>query len=703
MKRLHQVFQHDASDGASVHWQMLKEQVKKKMGLEPFAQVDTPKDPGFCYLNSIQRMDRFEILEGEAPYTVTTEWAADAVSHLPKGAGPIEIDVAGFMLDPRLDLGVLIGGMGCGKSTTLRQMIDWLKPTIRVQYINCDKAAVDLHHPPPAMELLVTALSPLALNLVNTEAEFGPCWDWALEQYGMLDASDEHSSVNVLEPAVEALTREYGAQWQRNDDQAVEFRRKHLHQQVCTSVERKFQYIAMRLDYYLTVIRHDERHRLCIVLDNIDPLPPLLQRELLLCASRLQLNARCKLILSMRPLTYSLTYEQRANRTVKVLQHIGPPALALIEDRVKRLIEAPDIPGLKLRVQAEDSVERDLTQQDFKAWVRQVFEDIRASRTPGGSRSQEPSAFEFIEGLCNNSLRSALLVAEKIFGSRNLPMVLPDDPPSDGTHTTILKNHEIVRAVLLGRHPHFVSELTRVTDNIFDLGDATVCHSPTCKYRILRELASAPGRGILMLDELLERLNRFGYDERTLLEAVNGVISQVKRLAWSDMAVAYQTLHEPPHSRLSISRAGRFYVDHAIFSLEYVQEVHVDVLLPEHVAGSAYNHRGFSDRINSLYRFMRYLHEVDRHEVQLALADVGSRRRYFDTYGATLFTCEMARALARQITKIGASILRRRTDEKSRYVIEGALARWETFDRVLATEDQAIIDLLQPMATHGHV
>jgi len=691
--RMHQVFHHDNGHSSSVHWKALKQRVAQQFKIEPFAQVDDNRAPGFRYLNSTQSTDRFEIREGDAPYTATADWSPDLAQLLPADAGPVEQDVAGFMLDERPDLGVLIGGMGSGKSTTLRQMTDWLAPSVRVHYLNCDKKAHDPEHPPPALELLVRFLSPLADDLVDTEVEFGPCWDWALRQYGRAEVGDAHSATDALNPAVAELKRRYGADWRRSDAEAIELRRTHLHALVTTDAASRLEYIAMRLDYHLTVACADARNRLCIVLDNVDPLPPRLQRDLLLRSSEFQLNARCKVMLAMRPLTYSLTHEQRATRTVKVIQHIGPPALDLIEDRIVRLIETADLPALKLRVQSAGTPERELTQQDFKAWVRQVLADIRASRPAGGSRAHGPSASDFIEGLCNNSLRSALLVAEKVFGSPNLPMVLPDEPAgADGPHTTLLKNHEIIRAVLLGKHAHFASDMSRVTDNIFDLGDATGCASPTCKYRILKELASAPGRGILTLDEIVERLRAFGYDTQTLLEAVNGVISQVKRLAWSDRVTVYTSLTEPPGSRLSISRAGRFYVDQAIYSLEYVQEVHVDVLIPEDIAGASYNHRHFADRVKSLYRFVRHVHEVDLAEVRQAMSDPTARARYRDTYGALLFSSEMARAMANQVQKIGGSILRRpRLDERTRYQTDEALRDWLSLDALNAQEDQDVL------------
>lgn len=689
MQRLHQLFVHENVESVSVHWRKLKEYVLEATGLEPFAQVDDIQAPGFRYLHSSQRSDRFEILEGDAPYMAQVEWVSNVAAQLPPNAGPVEIDVASFLVDSRPDLGILIGGMGSGKSTTLRQVSAWLKKHVEARQLNCDKTAYDPAHPASANELLVRFLNPLASRLIDPEEEFSRFWDWALEQYDAQDENDQHNAVTVLEPAVQALRIKYGTQWRCNDADAVAYRRKELCLQVCANTEAKLDYIALRLDYYLTVICHGRRNRVCVILDNIDPLPPRLQRELLLAASRLQLNARCKVILAMRPLTYSLTHEQGATRTVKVIQHIGPSAIALIEDRVVRLIQDSQCPGLRLKILVDGNIERELTEQDFKAWVRQVIADIKSSRP--AHRTADPSASDFIEGLCNNSLRSALLVAEKIFGSSNLPMVLPDE----ASPTTVLKNHEIIRAILLGRHSHFVSEINRVTDNIFDLGDAACSFSVTCKYRLLKELANTPGRGILLLDDLVGRMRKFGYDDMTIVEGVNAIISQIKRLAWSDMVVSYRTVDQPPGSRLSISRAGRFYIEHAIRSLEYVQEVHVDVLLPNDVSGSSYNHRSFIERVSSLCRFVRYVHEVDSREVKRVMADQDAKQRYYDTYGAALFSTEMVNALAQQVSNIANSMIRRAASKERAFELTQGHEQWVSLQAAIQHEDAPLIEDLQ--------
>lgn len=698
MKRVNDRAREERGRGCSPPWLMLKHEVKKSAGIDPFDQITDICHPAFRYLNSTSSSQRFEILEGDEPYTATTEWINSASRTLPPGAGPVEVEVATFMTSPSPELGVLVGGMGSGKSTTLRQVAEWVKDKVAVHHINCNNISIDDRSPPPADELLFDVLSPLTFRLLGPDEEIIRCWDWAFDRYCNQDSGDRYSATAVFGPAVGELRVRFGEAWARNDAEGLELRRQGLMRILNGSFSNKLKYLAVKLDYYLSSVCANRRSDVCVVLDNIDPFPPILQRELLLMASGLQQNAQCKVLLAMRPMTYSLTHGQAATRVVKVLQHIGPAPLDLIKDRLTRLVVDINLDDLQIPVRPELRPERIMTQTDFKGWVQQVVSDLEHSRPPRGFRSCAPSARAFVDGLCNNSLRTALMVAEKIFGSHKLTMVIPDEGV-EHAHSTRLQSHEIIRAVLISQQSCFIGVDARITDNLFDLGDAFSAISPTCKLRLLKELAEAPGRGILELDDLVARLRPFGYSDAVIVRSVNAIISQVKRMAWSDKVVRYDSLLEPAGTRLSISRAGRFYVKEAIFSLEYVQEVHVDVLMPNQDVVRNYRHDDIVERFDSLYRFVRYLHDVDSKEVRSVLAR-NAGRRYVETYGTSLISLEIVDEVADQVGAVGRATLnnwqtRRRGADARMYALEKTLSRWASLGAVLRHEDLAIIAALQ--------
>lgn len=693
MRRLHHpsIFKHDNHDGTSAFWEAVRDQIKEELGAEPFSQLPVGH-PCFNYLFSQQDSQRFELHGNDRSYKPKRPIQLHARELLPNEAGPVELRVAGLMLDRTPEMGVLIGGMGCGKTTTLSYVSRQVATSgVTCHFVNFNKIALGPYGTEAAEELLLRQLDPLVTDLLDASEEFGPCWDWAISHYHARDGSGEHGAANVLEPAINRLRSPVSPGWRIATTAADLQARAALRETVCNNVAHTMQYLALRMDYLLTERFGNERQRLCIVLDNVDPLPPAVQRELLMCAAQFQESANCKMLMAMRPLTYSLTQEQRATRTVKVIQHIGPPSITLIVDRIARLVEGAHLDDF--RAPGPKGTAREMDAQEIRAWARQLATDLRDAPAAGGG-PHASSASEFLDGMSNLSLRSALLLADKIFGSEYLLSLGSDDSGDIGGRH--LKSHDIIRAILLGRHCHFQADLSRVTDNLFDLGDATAAHSMTCKYRVLRELSRAPGKGILHLDDILARVRPFGYDDRTLIEAINGLISQTKRLAWSDKVVMYDSLEEPAGSRLCISKAGNFYVDRAVHSLEYVQEVHVDVLLPDDVGPARYDHSRFNERFGSLYEFIRHLHAEDMKEVRLALTNGLSPTRYRETYGRALFSSEMARSLSKQVQNIQNSRLRRLDGSATRHDTAEVIGRWSSLEHVLAREDEAVLSALDP-------
>ena len=122
--------------------------------------------------------------------------------------------------------------------------------------------------------------------------------------------------------------------------------------------------------------------------------------------------------------------------------------------------------------------------------------------------------------------------------------------------------------------------------------------------------------------------------------------------------------------------------------------------MPDEVISTSYNHRNFAERMDSLYRFVRHLHDVDVHEVRQLMSENGAQKRYFESYGPVLFSSTMARSLAGQVAKVGSSILRRwRNDDGQRHPVEEVLERWVSLAHLNASEDRAIVDALQNLGS----
>jgi hypothetical protein len=243
---------------------------------------------------------------------------------------------------------------------------------------------------------------------------------------------------------------------------------------------------------------------------------------------------------------------------------------------------------------------------------------------------------------------------------------------------------------MTGRGSCFRSSNTPVVDNVFDLGRNASQVSPLCKIRLLKCLDSS-GTGVQEIEQLRDHLAIFGVPDQAILEGINSIISQTKRLAWSDSVVEYESFAQAPGSKIKLAEAGRFYVRKAIFNLEYVQEAHIDSPVPPTVLLQSGR---FSDRVTSLRLFVRHLHDVDTREVLRALA-MRRAREYVLAYGTELVSSAMTSLLGLQIQAVGQSILSGTLGQRYANEIENALLAWKDLDNLLLHEDREIVAKLK--------
>ena len=491
-----------------------------------------------------------------------------------------------------------------------------------------------------------------------------------------------HHAKGVLSSAITRLRRELEDSWIAETPEAIAIR-KQCHQDIHRDPQEYLTYLAFLIDYHLSVHCSDDRSEFILVLDNIDPLPPKLQYELLRCASRLQESAQCKVLVAMRPMTYSRNF-QAANRTAEFIEHLGPDAVDLIVVRLETLVLNADLSSIKVKLPDETGATIEVGEQEIKHWIREVIRTV--SRAAGG-HSSEQGARDFIEGVCNNSLRSALVLAPQLFTSASVS-IFPSDSKTRREGQPQIRGHELVRAIMTGRRGCFKCIDSPVVDSVFDLGRNASQVNLLCKVRLLKYL-EASGTSTLYVEQLRDHLSIFGISDQATLEGINSIITQTKRLAWSDSVVEYDSFAESPGSKIKLSDAGRFYVRKAIFNLEYVQEAHIDAPLPSAIVLRGYQSSRFWDRITSLRLFLRHLHDIDMREVLRVLA---ARRghEYVQVYGSELITSSMTSKLAIQVQTVGQAVLSGKAGQRYASHIEDALLAWRDLDNLLLHEDKEV-------------
>jgi hypothetical protein len=311
-------------------WTEVEDAVVTQFKIRPFGTIKEISHPHFRYVQSSKRKDRFDILAHHKRFTSTVEIIEPKDE--PEKLGPIEADVLRFMSLTYPHLGVLVGGMGGGKSTTVKYLLARHLPNVTAVYCDLDpNPKIAVESPEWAARLLSQYLSPAVEALTKPSEEFKTAWTWGMSN----NDNSPHHAKGVLAAASTRLRRELEDDWIAETPEAVAIR-KLCHAEIHADQQEYLTYLAFLIDYHLSVHCNDDRGRFILVLDNIDPLPPKLQYELLRCASRLQESAQCKVLVAMRPMTYSRNL-QAANRTADFIEHLGPDALDLISVRVESL------------------------------------------------------------------------------------------------------------------------------------------------------------------------------------------------------------------------------------------------------------------------------------------------------------------------------------------------------------------------------
>ena len=688
--RGHELFQYDAGNYQTALWQAIEQAALDSIGKKPFDATEPKSYDEFDYLQSQAHTERFELVKGHTRYQLKSDTAKTTNKMGGSSLGPVETEILNWTDSPNPQLCVLVGGAGSGKSTTLKYLMARYLTDCAV--ILCDFGALlyvgntnmDSLTDQDVASVLVGSLSPRLNELITPREEWGKLWTWGLSQ----GSGRNHPAKDILSNAAETLRKRFDDEWLSESDEAIQVR-KQCHAELAQNHSHNLIYQALRIDYYLTCICKDDRSKFLLIIDNVDPLPPQIQLKIQNLASRLQTVTFSKVLLSMRPLTYSSTH-QAAHRLLEVIEHIGPSVIDLIENRVTNCILKIDMPQFAVRLR-EEGDERVIHEQQAKAWVQDVLYTLKQERR-SSAPIWEPNAHTFVEGLCGYSLRSALVLGPKIFGSSIIPISGTLDVEHPRFHRQRIKDHEIIRAILEGCSSYFKAFPGRVTDNLFDLGENAASRSCTSKVRLLKKLASS-NNGIATLGELRTHLSSFGYDDRLILDTVNAVIAQTKRLAWSDKCVLYSRFDDFENTKIHISESGRFYIHYAMFNLEYVQGVHVDVLLPPQET-MKHDPRHFVDRARSLEFFVRYLNQRDHAEVSWMLEKHGSTD-YNAVCRQSLFSIDIIAALARQIEKVGRSMQAGKISTDRRYEIQSAIDRWTD---LVETVKKAESELLKQLA-----
>ncbi|MCK4873259.1 MAG: ATP-binding protein [Phycisphaerales bacterium] len=648
----------------------------------------------FDYIQSTRLHTRCALLDACPRYQASGEARADL--------GPAESEILQFAFDdPDTCLLALVGPLGCGKTTTLRYLINqYLKQRAQVAYVDFHAAQPPSPSPAPTpdeqtwqiaapldtlgfqrrlcdeISRFVTHEDKLPLRTQATRM-----WDWANSVRPELGA---HPAAAIMQRVWDHLPPDASADVVAVPlDVRVATIRRFLS---AVLVEDRLLYYILCLDYFVSHHYSGDSRSVVFVFDNLDPLPWAFHTTALDIATWITTNARCKVIIAMRPLTYTSSYatlQGGAGTTVFFyVEHCGPSLEHLLRSRLNNHILGLTDAELSTRLnrcfsshdQKHGGLRRIITAPDTHEPALAIghkaipLSCVRRWLTATRDTLFEPGRTrDVLAGVAGGSLRTGMLLYDKVvrgpanvvrlektlgIAGRKPRQILAEGtlydllPAPDEGVAEALPHRAAVRAMLLQNHQHFRPNERRIFDNLFSTACAQA-GSLTCKLRILHYLKQA-GREPIQLRELLSWLSCFGYRERTIVHALNHMLADARRLICCDTVRVVATPIQPQmNALLCISAIGRFCADSLAQNIDYIQE-----MIPSSDVGLSLSDEGdVARRMADVRHFLDALFDQDKLEVGHALLR-SCGAQYTHVYGRSMFSADIMFAAWRSAQRI---------------------------------------------------
>lgn len=678
------------------------------------------------YIQSKSQICRFHLLAAHTRYKAPDNYVAPRPD-----LGPVERDILSFAVSetaPRLL--VLVGEMGSGKTTTLRYLVDSFlasHATIKhpsgggrvirdrmLVHIDFDKFLkrfeADRRETPTGVDersvLRDTAIEEQLADRLEAELtdqleppeEFADMWTWAFSRQDY----NEHPALICLADIREKLRARHPHTWRTSAEDVVKSRMDLFYGRYPEmDLLHKLLYQLLRIDYITTAWYGGRSSSFLIVFDNLDPLPPVDQHRIVLTALRVGEISNCRIILSLRPLTY-VSRLQGAQTVVELVEHAGPDAIDLIQSRIRTHIDAlsDSLLGERLRVAAgspaRGAAPLEVTQHSdgewyvhtalgetpmrvIRGWLDGVSRTLGRNLSPNAQTAGQPSLRYFLAGVSGYSLRTALLLSQKIAATHLLSQEeIGHRLGREGQ--SVLSDWEGIRAMLLARRDVYIPMRNRVIDNVFTAGHDGRRGDALCKLRILQALANEPGAAkARTLNELRFYISLFEYDEVVLLDALNALVAQTKRLCWCTSTVYLENLSWYGNDEIHLAAAGGFYLNYAVRSFDYV----VEMARALQFARGAPVDGTLTDLSRMLRQFVIELAEADKADV-LTAKGLNRLRSYKEVAGVTPLTVPVGESLYRKTDRqLRVTIHKLEADDRDRREevasLQGERASWQNF------------------------
>jgi hypothetical protein len=549
----------------------------------------------------------------------------------------------------------IVGGMGCGKTTVIRFILNRLKSIPcqedcsngescngdrLIAYLNFDQK----DYPRGLQEEkvrdllnqdLATALSAKLTirDLPSGNDELARFWDEELRKLG------GYETQSTAFAAIAAKLREQGVRpidarpvEEPLPDDELE-RRTQLRNAVCQDPRAHLDYLVRLWGFVARQHFGGRGDCALVVLDNVDGQEPIVQYCLLSIVAACARDDGPTFLIPLRPET--LERHSDAAGAPKPLYHVAPLPREVVMDRLRRFTESADSfhnEGFGLEGPAFDII---------KSFLCSVFRELEESVPPN------TYYLDFLDRACGQSLRLALLYAQKL-------LTLSQHSMQTGEYS----QHTLIRFTIRKPGGQYEAQEAAAPANLFHVKRERYGRF-TAKPRILLYLKLAEDH-VRTLGEIAVIMDAFGHRRTTVtLKALNEMQKPWCQLIRSTRFDSYteRDMSDPGDQLIKLSPMGEGYVDHLLTNIDYVQEVMLDCYVRPSCVGTHVPYIHLSDKLDLLYKFLNEIRLADREETEYFLQE-RSRQDYLDLFGSHLLSFEMIAAMRRSMDRLADYMIR---------------------------------------------
>ncbi len=314
------------------------------------------------------------------------------------------------------------------------------------------------------------------------------------------------------------------------------------------------------LNYLAALFRYIQNNYIngnnkCIIVfvDNLDQLSIFIQRTTKHILRHFFRASTIKGVICARQSTYRGLGLDGWAVADEVVPICGPTVINIIKQRIEAAIEnlSPFIKDLNLN-------------EDDKIFLHKNISRIN-------NLLNNSLISNFITSIVGHSIRKGLLLAERLISNSVYDILKHNE----------LKKGDVIKALLLGDNDILISSRDDgYIDNIYTVTGHDSSKGPLLiKLRLLRLLSKRKDlRDGLFIGEIYEYLIAFGYTDNLILNALNDLLHESKRLIWSNSILFYRDISDilsSAKSSLFISSAGVEYQDFLYQNIEYLQQAMV--------------------------------------------------------------------------------------------------------------------------------